>query len=343
MKLAAAAVVAAVVASAHASALPPVSFRVDGYPLTLAAAGPRVAVATSSCAVRVADLASHTKPVAVRQPEACRSGEAAAVDSLWLGRSALAAQTIDAPSPHGEQYALWSGPLPRGPLGKRGGEWGWTDSDVPGGYGCAWSVAAGGGVIALTQVPNRLGVDGGFDDTPACPAAAASRIALIGAAATQFTLAGSWSILATDGKRLVLARLDADALPTGELALVDVHGRRLTPPAISAALVKAAIDGWLTPEGLVLETVPGISGPGWTVRTKGAATVGSGRVFYVQGRTVRVRRIRGGADRALLRLPTSQALIAAGSFGLAIATGTETATTVYRVPWRTIDRTMPPS
>jgi hypothetical protein len=127
------------------------------------------------------------------------------------------------------------------------------------------------------------------------------------------------------------------------LALVDVHGRRLTPPAISAALVKAAIDGWLTPEGLVLETVPGISGPGWTVRTKGAATVGSGRVFYVQGRTVRVRRIRGGADRALLRLPTSQALIAAGSFGLAIATGTETATTVYRVPWRTIDRTMPPS
>jgi len=106
VKLAAAAVVAAIVGSAHASALPPVSFRVDGYPLTLAAAGPRVAVATSSCAVRVADLASHTKPVAVRQPEACRSGEAAAVDSLWLGRSALAAQTIDAPSPHGEQYAL---------------------------------------------------------------------------------------------------------------------------------------------------------------------------------------------------------------------------------------------
>ena len=105
MKLAAAAVVAAVVASAHASALPPVSFRVDGYPLTLAAAGPRVAVGTSSCALRVADLVRHTKPVAVRQLEACRSGDAA-VDSLWLGRSALAAQTIDAPSPHGEQYAL---------------------------------------------------------------------------------------------------------------------------------------------------------------------------------------------------------------------------------------------
>jgi len=202
-------------------------------------------------------------------------------------------------------------------------------------------VAAGGGVIALTQVPNRLGVDGGFDDTPACPAAAASRIALIGAAATQFTLAGSWSILATDGKRLVLARLDADALPTGELALVDVHGRRLTPPALSAAVVKAAIDGWLTPEGLVLETARVISGPGWTVRTTGAATVGYGRLFYVQGRTVRVRRIRGGADRALLRLPKTEALVAAGSFGLAIATGTETATTVYRLPWSTIDRTLP--
>ena len=86
-------------------------------------------------AVRVVDLARGTKPVVVRQPEACRTGDIVAVDGIWLGRAALAAQTIDAPSPHGEQYALWAGPLPRGPLGKRG-EWGWTDSDVPAGYGC---------------------------------------------------------------------------------------------------------------------------------------------------------------------------------------------------------------
>ena len=341
MKLAATAVLVAVLGSAHGSALPPPSFRVGGYPLALAAAGPRVAVATSSCAVRVANLVSGARPVAVRQPQACRSGDAA-VDDLWLGRSALAAQTIDAPSPHGEQYALWSGPLPRGRLGQRGSEWGWTDSDVPGGYGCAWSVVAGGGAIALMQVPNRLAVDGGIDETPSCPAGAASRIALIGATKTQLTLAGSWSVLATDGKRLVLARLDALGLPTGELALVDVDGTRLKTPGFSAAVVKTAIDGWLTPEGLVLETVRGISGPGWTVRTKGAATVASGRVFYVQGRTVRVRRVRGSVDRLLLRLPTSETLLAAGSFGLAIATGTETATTVYRLPWSMIDKTLPP-
>jgi hypothetical protein len=55
---------------------------------------------------------------------------------------------------------------------------------------------------------------------------------------------------------------------------------------------------------------------------------------------LRVRRVRGGADRALLRLPTTEALVAAGSFGVAIATGTET-TRVYRLPWRTIDRVLP--
>ena len=341
MKLAASAVLVALLGSAHGSALPSPSFRVGGYPLTLAAAGPRVVVGTSSCAVRVADLARGTRPVAVRQPEACRSGDAAAVDGIWLGRSALAAQTIDAPSPHGEQYALWTGPLPRGPLRQRGSEWGWTDSDVPAGYGCDWSVAAGGGIIALTQVPNRLAVDRDIEDKPACPAPATAKISLIGAPAAQFTLAGSWKILATDGKRLVLTPLNALGLSTGELALVDVHGTRLTPPPIAASVVKAAIDGWLTPQGLVLETARVISGPGWTVRTVGAATVGYGRLFYVQGRTLRVRRIRGGADRALLRLPTSEALIAAGSFGLAIATGAET-TTVYRVPWTTIDQVLPP-
>ena len=342
MKLAAIAVIVASLGSAHTSALPPASFRVDGYPLTLAAAGARVVVGTSSCAVRVANLASGKKPVSVRQPEACRSGDIVAVDALWLGRAALIAQTIDAPSPHGEQYALWTGPLPRGPLRQRGGEWGWTDSDVPAGYGCDWSVAAGGGIIALTQVPNRLAVDRDIEDKPACPAAATAttKISLIGAAAVQFTLAGSWKILATDGKRLALTRLNALGLSTGELALVDVHGTRLAPPAIAASVVKKAIDGWLTPQGLVLETAPSISGPGWTVHTRGAATVGYGRLFYVQGRTLRVRRVRGGADRAVLRLPSSEALIAAGSFGLAIATGTER-TSVYRVPWSTIDRTLP--
>ena len=55
---------------------------------------------------------------------------------------------------------------------------------------------------------------------------------------------------------------------------------------------------------------------------------------------MRVRRLRDGADRALVRLPTANTLLAGGSFGLAIATGIAQKTYVYRLPWRTIDRTL---
>src|SRR5205807_10497023 len=156
-----------------------------GYPLDLAGSGPRVAVVTSDCIIRVSALAAGRKAVAVEPPAACRNGDPVGIDGVWLGRSAVAVQTIDAPSPHGESYALWTGPLPRGPLRQRGGDWGWTDSDVPGGYGCAWSVATGGGVIALVQVPNRLAVDAGIDDKPSCPAGPSSRISLSGATRGQ--------------------------------------------------------------------------------------------------------------------------------------------------------------
>ena len=70
-------------------------------------------------------------------------------------------------------------------------------------------------------------------------------------------------------------------------------------------MARAAIDGWLAPEGLVLETARTVVAPGWTVRTTGSVALGYGRLVYVQGRTLRVRRIRGGADRPLLRLPTT--------------------------------------
>ncbi|MDX6513884.1 MAG: hypothetical protein QOE36_3388 [Gaiellaceae bacterium] len=333
MKLALVAVAAAVVA------LPPPSFRASGYPLDLAGAGPRVAVVTSQCVVRVSAFAADRKFVTVRPPAACTSGEAG-TDGVWLGKAAVAVQTIDAPSPHGESYGLWVGSLPRGPLRQRGDDWGWTDSDVPGGYGCAWSVAAGGGVIAMVQVPNRLAVDLANDEKPACPAGPSARISLVGAARTQVVVAGSWDILATDGKRLLLARLDADALQTGELALVGIDGKRLAAPAVPAAVVRAAYDGWLTPDGLVLETPKSIVGPGWTVKTDKSVTVGYGRIFYMQGRMLRVRRIRGGADRPLLRLPTSEPHLAAGSFGVAMAMGAES-TRVYRLPWSTVDRTLP--
>src|SRR5207245_9350305 len=98
LKLAATAVAAAVVASAHASALPPPSFRLAGYPLALSAAGARIAVATSAgCTIRVT---ARGKPVAVGPPAQCRAGGGdVGVDGLWLGRSALAARTVDAPRP----------------------------------------------------------------------------------------------------------------------------------------------------------------------------------------------------------------------------------------------------
>jgi hypothetical protein len=332
-----AAVAAAVVTSAYASVLPPSSFRLPWYPRALAAAGPRVAVAATDCTILVSAIAANSKRVAVRAPKQCRDEESdVALWDLWLGRAALAVTTIDAPSPHGESYALWIGPLPRGPLRRQGDDWGWTDSSVPHTFGCAWSIVSGGGVIAFAQVPNRLG-----PYEPACPAGPSSKIILRGAAPAGLTVAGSWSILATDGKRLALARIDRVGRETGELALVDLHGKRLAAPKVASAVVKNAFRGWLAPEGLILETGRGVSGPGWTVRGVRAATVAEGRLLYLKGRTVRVRRLRGGADRALLKLPTSQALLAAGSFGLAIATGTDESSTVFRVPWRTIDRTLP--
>jgi hypothetical protein len=337
VKVAATLVAAGVLASAHASALPPPSFRVAWAAAGLAAAGPRVAVAAHDCRIRVAALVTRAKPVAVRGPQECRDDETdVALSELWLGRSTLAVTTINAPSPHGESYALWTGPLPRGPLRQQGAEWGWTDSSEPHTFGCAWSIAAGGGVIAFAQIPNRLG-----PYELACPAGPSSKIILRGAGPGQLIVAGSWSILATDGKRLALARLDRVGRETGQLALLDLRGKRLAAPKVAPAVVKRAFQGWLAPEGLILDTTRGVVGPGWTVRGVGSTTVALGRLLYVKGRTVRVRRLRGGADRALLTLPTSRALLAAGSFGLAIATGTEESSTVFRVPWRTIDRTLP--
>ena len=329
---------------AAASTLPPPSFTAPGQLLALAAAGSRVAVA-NDCDIRLADLARGTKPIRIKRVGDCRSDPSeSAVDDLYLGRTTLVAQVILAPSPHGESYSLWSGALPAGPLHPLGAAWGWTDSGVQMGYGCDWTVAAGGGSVALAKVPNRHAVDVGLTEKPACPAGAASHIMLKGASRAELTVPGSWTILATDGKRLALAQLDEAGLPTGKLSLVDVGGKPLPTPIVAEAAVKTAYHGWLTPEGLVLETTRGISGPGWTIRDKkvGSATVAEGRLLYVKRRTVRVRRLRDGIDRVLVTLPTSQALIAAGSFGLAVAVGANfEKATLYRLPWRTIDRTLP--
>jgi len=345
---AAAVAVAAALASVGSAAaplptLPAPSFTVSGQATAFAAAGPRVAIA-SSCDVEVANLARGTRPVRVRPIGGdCKSDpEDTWVSDLRLGSTSIVATTDISPSPHGEGFTLWSGPL-LGPL-RDLGEWSWTDSDVPSGSGCDWSIAAGGGAVALTKVPNRLGMDNGPDTEPACPAGPTAAIRLQGAGRPQLTLPGSWKILATDGKRLALARLDDEGLPTGELQLVSVTGTRLATPRVAAADVKTASEGWLTPQGLVLDTRRGLVGPGWTVTGVGAyptATVAEGRVFYLKRRTIRVRRIRDGADRALMLVPTVNASLGAGSFGLAVAIAGQSRSTVHRVPWRTIDRTLP--
>jgi hypothetical protein len=326
------------VAGAVAALVPP-SFQAPGYPLDLSGSGSRVAVVTSECAVRVG---SFGRPAAtVRPPAPCRDPEASvATDGVWLGRNAIVVQTIDSPSPHGDTYGIWTGPLPRGPLHRVGSEWGWTDSDVPGGYGCAWSVASGGGVIAMAKTPNALAVVHGNDTKPVCPAGPTTTIRLIGTSPSSFAVPGSWSVLATDGKRVALERLDANADPTGELGLFAPSGKRLSTPRVAAATIKASFRAWLTPDGIVVATRSGVVTPRWSVREGGDVTVGYGRVLYLKGRTLHVRRIRGGPDRPLATLPSSEALIAAGSFGVAIATGSDT-TSVYRIPWRTIDRVLP--
>jgi hypothetical protein len=315
-------------------ALPPPLFSAGDTMLALAAAGPNVAVA-SGCEIRVANLTRTTRPVRIRRFGPCAAGDVAAVNDLHLGRSTLVAEQIDSPSPHGDDYTLWTG-SPRGPLRALPDEWGWRDDDVPSGYGCAATVVAGGGAAAIADGPNALGIDG----VVRCAGAANTKIRLFGASRASVTVPGSWFLLATDGRRLALERLDSSGSPTAELRMVALDGTQLPRPRFDARAVTSAVRGWLAGQTLLLQTPKGISGPGWTIRGADDCVVGEGRLIYRQNHVVRVRRLRDGSDRALVRLPTANALLAGGSFGLAIATGIAEKTYVYRLPWRTIDRTL---
>ena len=333
----AAAVLATTAAPAAAVPLPPATLTLSGSPYALAAAGPR-AVLSAGCAVRVVRLLPAAAPVTVPRFGDCTPLGDSNVSDVHLGRTTLVAEQYTSPSPHGESFSLWSGGLPRGPLRATGEEWGWTDSDVPSAFGCTMTVAAGGGVLALTPEPNLLGVDG----VPACVGATQTVIGLRGATRQSVTVAGSWSTLATDGKRIALARLGADGKRTGEVALVDLDARPLAAPRFAAAAVKTATGGWLTGQSLILQTPAGLRGPTWTIPAAREGTLASGRLFYRKGRDVRVRRLRDGRDRLLVRLPIADAELAAGSFGLAVAVATAgVKVRLHRLPWRTIDGVLP--
>src|SRR5439155_12667873 len=89
-------------------------------------------------------------------------------DELWLGTTSIAATVAVASGPHGVDLTLWRGFLPAGPFRQFADDWGWTwdGTDPARDYGCAWTVVAGGGVIAAARVPNDL--DSGEVEKPAC-------------------------------------------------------------------------------------------------------------------------------------------------------------------------------
>ncbi len=323
-------------APAAAVPLPPATLTLaGGPPFALAASGPR-AVLSAGCAIRVVRLLPPSAPVTVPRFGDCTPLGDSAVDGLHVGRSTVVAEQYSSPSPHGERFSLWAGALPRGPLRQTGEDWGWTDSDVPSGFGCTLVVIAGGGALSLTPQPNFMGVDG----QAACLPGAQTTIQLRDAARASVTVDGGWATLAFDGRRLALARLGADGKRTGELALVDLDGRPLPPPRFAAAAVTGATNGWLTGQTLILQSPAGIRGPGFSIPGARNGTLAQGRLFYQKGRNVRVRRLRDGRDRLLTGLPVNQADLAAGSFGLAVAVDTGRVR-LHRLPWRTIDGVLP--
>ena len=193
-------VAAVVVASASAAGagLPPPIMRGDGQ--ALAASGSHIAAA-ATCDVRVADIGS--KPKLLERYGYCREDRFdSAVIGLWLGKKTIVEDVLISPSPHGDTYQLWSGPL-RGSLHQIGGDWGRTDSDEPPTYGCDRMVASGGGVVASAPVANDLG------DGSACTGATSTKVTLAGAVNRTFTLAGAWGPIAANSKRVALVEFDS--------------------------------------------------------------------------------------------------------------------------------------
>jgi hypothetical protein len=286
--------------------------------------------------VRVLDIGS--KPKLLKRVGFCREDRFdSAVFGLWLGTRTIVEETYISPSPHGEAYQLWSGP-PGGTLHQIGSDWGWTDSDEPPTYGCDRMVAAGGGVVAVTPVANDLG------EGTSCTSHTSTEVILKGALDRKVTVAGSWGAIATNGKRVALVGFDASGKRTGTLAMIDIAGHPLGVPRFTAQDVKSAFQGWLTPVGLFLLTRRGIVGPGSRLLVRGysSTAIAEGRAVYTAGRNLRARRLKGGPDRLLLKLPDPDSELAAGSFGIAVMTGAISGhMAVYRIPWRTIDQTVP--
>jgi len=84
-----------------------------------------------------------------------------------------------------------------------------------------------------------------------------------------------------------------------------------------------------------------IVAPGWRVGGTSSATVVEGRLVYAKEGVLRVRRIRDGVDRPLLKLGAGHAHVLAGSFGIAVVDSPANTIDVHRIAWKTIDQTLP--
>ena len=332
---AAAALALVVVAGAAGSSLPPPVFRTADQGTALASSGARIAAA-ATCAVRIT---AGKKPRLLKRYGFCREDpfESATI-GLWLGKNTIVEENVLSPSPHGDGYELWVGP-PGGALYQSGDEWGWTDSDPDNPtYGCDRMIASGGGVVAIAPVANNLG------DGTSCTSHASTPLVLKGAVDRKLTVQGAWGAVATNGKRVALVGFDSSGDRTGALAVIAVDGRRLAAPRFAASDIRSAAQGWFTPVGLFLDSKRGLVGAGGRVLVDryGAITIGEGRAIYVRGRELRARRLKGGPDKLVLKLPLTDSYVAAGSLGVAVLTGTVSShSAVYRVPWRTIDAVLP--
>jgi hypothetical protein len=126
--------------------------------------------------------------------------------------------------------------------------------------------------------------------------------------------------------------------------MIGADGKKLAAPQFPQKDVQSASQAWLTPAGLVLDAVRGLVAPGGRLLLTrySFVTIGEGRIVYMLRRQLRVRRLKGGPDRLITKLPTGEAALAAGSFGVALMTGTVgERLAVYRIPWRTIDAVLP--
>ena len=227
-----------------------------------------------SCDVRVVD--GGARPKLLQRFGFCREDRFdSAVLGLWLGRKTIVEEIIISPSPHGEAYQLWSGPV-GGTLHQIGGEWGWTDSDEPPTFGCDRMVAAGAGALAITPVVNNAG------DGTSCATHTTTPVLLRGSLNRRLDVPGAWGALATNGKRIALAGFDSEGRRTSQLAVIGIDGRRLSSPQLRRQRHPDRVPRVVHARRLFLDTRRGLVGPGSRLLVGGYddVTIAEGRAVY---------------------------------------------------------------